>query len=79
PRGRCWPADTRRSLGRGVGRAVAAALLAGRSGGRLVPLIRAGFAGGALLHGGAARFARALGEARLRFAEALGGSLAGGA
>lgn len=49
-RWRCLPADTRRSLVRGVGWAVAAALLDGLCGVLLVPLIRAWFAGGALLH-----------------------------
>lgn len=78
-RWRCLPADTRRSLVRGVGWAVAAALLDGLCGVLLVPLIRAWFAGGALLHWAAALIALTLGHALVLYAAQLGGYRAGGA
>ncbi|NOK46277.1 ATP-binding cassette domain-containing protein [Burkholderia thailandensis] len=75
----CLPGDTRRALYRGVGWAVAAALLDGLCGVLLVPLIRAWFSGGALLHWAAAPVALTLGHALVLYVAQLRGYRAGGA
>ncbi|MGS0894511.1 ABC transporter ATP-binding protein [Burkholderia stagnalis] len=77
----CLPADTRRALRRGVGWAVAAALLDGACGVLLVPLIRAWFDGA---HAVALRWTLALGaltlvQAFVSYAAQRGGYRAGGA
>ncbi|VWC20528.1 ABC transporter ATP-binding protein [Burkholderia lata] len=77
----CLPAETRRALWRGVGWAVAAALLDGACGLLLVPLIRAWFAG---VHAAVLQWTIALGALTLCHACVLyvaqrGGYRAGGA
>ncbi|MXN77935.1 ATP-binding cassette domain-containing protein [Burkholderia sp. 4701] len=75
----CLPADTRRSLYLGVGWAVAAALLDGLCGVLLVPLIRAWFAGTAVLHWAALLGALTVCHALVLYVAQLGGYRAGGA
>nr|WP_175220339.1 ABC transporter ATP-binding protein [Burkholderia aenigmatica] len=77
----CVPYETRRALWRGVGWAVAAALLDGACGLLLVPLIRAWFAGGqaAVLHWTIALGALTLCHAFVLYVAQRGGYRAGGA
>ncbi|KFG97118.1 glycosyl transferase family 2 [Burkholderia paludis] len=77
----CLPRDTRGALWRGVGWAVAAALLDGACGLLLVPLIRAWFAGAhaAALHWTIALGALTLCHALVLYVAQLGGYRAGGA
>ncbi|WP_431824566.1 ABC transporter ATP-binding protein [Burkholderia sp. F1] len=78
---RCLPAETRRALCRGVGWALAAALLDGACGVLLVPLIRAWFSGAAAaaLHWAIALGALTLCHALVLYAAQLRGYRAGGA
>ncbi|MET3553472.1 ATP-binding cassette subfamily B protein [Burkholderia sp. 567] len=77
----CLPRDTRRALWRGVGWAVAAALLDGACGLLLVPLIRAWFDGAhaVALHWMIVLGALTLGHALVLYVAQLGGYRAGGA
>ncbi|HHT8928835.1 TPA: ABC transporter ATP-binding protein, partial [Burkholderia cenocepacia] len=77
----CLPRDTRRALWRGLGWAVAAALLDGACGLLLVPLIRAWFAGAhtAALHWTIVLGALTLGHALVLYVAQRGGYRAGGA
>ncbi|MBJ9589552.1 ABC transporter ATP-binding protein [Burkholderia seminalis] len=77
----CLPPETRRALRRGVGWAVAAALLDGACGLLLVPLIRAWFAGAhaAALHWTIALGALTLCHALVMYVAQRGGYRAGGA
>ncbi|POM17590.1 hypothetical protein CSX04_05888 [Burkholderia cepacia] len=77
----CLPSGTRRALWRGVGWAVAAALLDGACGLLLVPLIRAWFAGAqaAVLHWTIALGVLTLCHAFVLYVAQRGGYRAGGA